>query len=202
MTGSYLHFKAFNLNFRKPQRICLLSAFAIFLFYSNLSNGQNSSIGLEFQVYPTGLIPGIRYEIAFSEKDHLLFRFGYNWFRHRDLGVHSDEKGDGLGFTLGYKYSLKPADNNWSLAFKNDFWWNSVEWYDMAGNDLLIRGQSSIFVLQPSIELSHNWNLGSGLKIAPSISFGFEWNLHTRGEPTGEGAIILLGIQLMKALDL
>lgn len=163
--------------------------------------GQKNAFGLEFQAYPTGLIPSLRYEHALSNHDFVLVRIGYNWFRHRDLGIHDNEKGDGIGFSIGYKKRLALNASAWSFSFKNDFWWNKVAWYDVSSSNQKITGETDLVVLQPSIEAAYQLEITDTFTIAPSIAFGFEWNVKTKGEPTGEGAILLIGIQAMSRIE-
>lgn len=157
---------------------------------------SNIDYNFEFQAYPTGLIPGIRLEKKFSNGKAAHIRLGYNWIRHRDLGVHNDERGHGFGFTLGYKKYFKPIHQGWSLGVRNDFWWNSIDWEDQEVGGAL-NGNTKITVLQPTLELSYLFD-NQNYIISPSISFGYEWNIRTKGEATGEGAILLVGIQVGK----
>ena len=163
----------------------------LFLPSRNLKAQNSTDLSFEFQAYPTGLIPGIRFETGLSDQSSILFRLGYNWIRHRDLGVHEDERGDGFGFTIGYKKYFSPERSGWGLALKNDVWWNSIDWTDPG-----ISGQTDITVLQPTLELSYV--MGKNVLFVPSIAFGYEWNVKTEGEPTGEGAILLIGFQFGK----
>ena len=164
------------------------------------SNCQsNMDYLIEFQAYPTGLIPGIRLEKRMNRGQSAHIRLGYNWIRHRDLGVHDDERGHGLGFTLGYKKYFKQIHQGWSLGMRNDIWWNSIDWKD-EGAGSTMNGNTSITVVQPTLELSYLFE-NQHYIISPSISFGYEWNVRTKGDPTGEGAILLLGIQVGKRLE-
>ena len=65
-----------------------------------------------------------------------------------------------------------------------------VDW--QTGNE---SGETSITVLQPTAELSYVIRKNS-FYFAPSAAFGVEWNVQTDGEPTGEGAILLVGVQI------
>ncbi len=56
---------------------------------------------------------------------------------------------------------------------------------------------SNITVIQPTIELGYLIKKEFS-HITPTIAFGYEWNVKTNGEPTGEGAILLLRIQIGK----
>ena len=158
---------------------------------SNLNAQNPVGFGFEFQAYPTGLIPGIYFEHAIGDKSDIYARLGYNWIRHRDLGKHDDERGDGFGFSIGYKRFLSnSAKTKWRIGIKNDIWWNSIDWTD--GID---SGNTQITVVQPTLELGYVWQKNN-LFISPTLAFGYEVNVRTEGSPTGEGAILLLGFQV------
>lgn len=163
----------------------------------NISGAQRSlDFSFEFQAYLTGLIPGVRLEKNIGNDHSAHLRLGYNWIRHRDLGEHENERGDGYGFTLGYKKYFKDGHKGWNLGLKSDFWWNSIDWEDQLVTGQRI-GNTKITVIQPTLELSYLVDNQSFI-ITPSIAFGYEWNVRTEGEPTGEGAILLIGIQIGK----
>ena len=161
------------------------------LLCSNLNAQNPLSYGFEFQAYPTGLIPGIYFEHSTGERSDIYARLGYNWIRHRDLGKHDDERGDGFGFSVGYKYFISDAGKTkWRLGIKNDIWWNSIDWTE--GSDT---GNTQITVVQPTLELGYVLQRNN-LSISPTLAFGYEVNVKTDGSPTGEGAILLLGFQV------
>ena len=63
-------------------------------------------------------------EKAFKENYAFHLRLGYNWIRHQDFGEHEDERGDGYGFTLGYKRYFKEGHKGFFIGARNDFWFN------------------------------------------------------------------------------
>lgn len=170
---------------------------AFFLVLAGSAAGQSSALiaGLEFQAYPTGLIPGIRLERVFAAKKAVHLRLGYQLIDHRDQGKHDDETGTGYGFTLGYKQYLKEGLEGLHLGVRNDLWFNEIDWkQDVDG--VTTQGTSNITVVQPTAEAGYSWQLGSDWLFTTSLAFGFEVNVHTKGEATGEGAILLVGLQL------
>lgn len=176
------------------------SLFLIFLLSAIHGMGQGGTdLHFEFQAYPTGLIPGIRIEKNLTNGNAVHVRLGYNWIRHRDLGVHDDERGDGIGFSLGYKKYFSSEFKGWSLGIRNDFWWNSIDWRDDEASGQVL-GHTDITVIQPTLELTYLFEK-PGISFAPSIALGYEWNVKTNGEPTGEGAILLVGIQIGKRIN-
>ena len=158
---------------------------------SDLSATKNLEIGLEIQAYPTGILPGIRIEKYLNSNSSLNLRLGYQLIDHRDLGVHENEEGSGYGASLAYRRFFKPDYKGLSLAIRTDLWFNEIDW-----RDELLEGTSNITVLQPTLMGEYAIQVSSSMMITPSLSFGYEWNVSTDGEPTGEGAIILIGCSL------
>lgn len=172
----------------------------LLLLSATLAQSQSSpfDVNLEIQAYPTGLIPGLRLEKNFAEKNAVSLRLGYQLIDHRDLGKHDDETGSGYGFSLGYRRFFRENYRGLSLGLRNDFWWNEIDWETLDQNSQLpqtITGTTDIIVVQPTAELAFTQVAGAWL-FTPTLSFGFEVNVKTDGEPTGEGAIVLLGINV------
>jgi len=178
--------------FFKTLYLCLL----IFSF-QKICNAQVSDLSFDLQVYPTGIIPGIKYERSINTKSSLQFRLAYNWIRHRDLGVHEDERGDGFGGSFIYKRYFQSDYIGWYLAGKVDIWRNSLAWSDLLDTTSEVNGETKILVFQPTAEAGYTFKKNS-LVFTPSIAFGIEWNIITDGEPVGEGLILLLGISVGK----
>lgn len=157
-----------------------------------------NGLGFEFQAYPTGLIPGIKYERYISPLHGLHLRVGYNWVRHGSAGVHEDERGQGFGFTAGYRRYLSDYyGKTWFIGARGDVWFNSLDWRDGIGGPNEINGNSKVTVVQPTLEGGYRFILNGGeLFFEPSLAFGFEFNVKTKGEKVGEGPILLGGISL------
>jgi len=145
------------------------------------------SIGLEFQGYPTGFIPGLHIDVTFNNKNAMIFRLGYNWFNHRDLGVHDSEKGYGLGFSLGYRrYFEEEGLKGFFVGMRSDFWFSKVDWTENVDNDrkmdVLIQSKSDVIVLQPVIEVGYKLKSpDSRFAFVPFLGFGYEWNVSEQG---------------------
>lgn len=176
----------------------ILVTFPVFVIWSLSPCSAQLSLSGEFQVYPTGLIPGIKIEHGLSAHESIGLRIGYNWFRHRDLGVHEDERGDGFGCTIGYKRYIKEMHKGLFVGIRSDLWWNEVDWKDGLGGADEESGLTRITVVQPTVELGYAFRTASDFVVSPAIALGFEWNVKTNGAPTGEGAIVLLGISIGK----
>ena len=177
--------------FIKPSLVSLLCFFCSAMAISQadkVSNPSSFEIGIELQAYPTGIIPGIRLEKFIGDKQSFNLRLGYQIIDHRDLGVQDDEIGSGYGFSLAYRRFFISSGNGLSLAFRTDVWFNEMDW-ETQGNS----GTTNITVIQPTLMGEYVLYSGSTLSITPSLSFGYEWNVSTEGEPTGEGAILLIG---------
>lgn len=172
------------------QLFILVFTLALLMLTSNIMEAQ-SNVNFELQVYPTGIIPGVRVEHQLSEKTLLHLRAGFNIFDHRDLGVQDEETGWGYGFTVGASHQLK--ESKFDLGIRNDIWFNNVDWVSLINTPAERRGETSITVIQPTVELTYKLTYNK-FSIRPSLAFGLEWNVRTEGEPTGEGAIVLLGI--------
>ncbi len=153
-------------------------------------------LSFETQVYPTGVIYGVRYEAAFDEKQAWSIRLGVQDIDHEDEGEQDDEQGDGLGFTLGYKRYLNSGHTGPAIGFKTDLWFNSLDTRDNIGTPEETSGQTDVIVLQPTIELSWLYPLGNQFFITPTAAAGFEINVDTDGEDVGEGFIFLGGVLL------
>ena len=179
---------------------CFILSVLMVFGMADFVHTQPLDLGIEFQAYPTGLIPGFRIERCFGNKNAVHLRVGYNWIRHRDLGVHEDERGDGFGMTVGYKRYFKENFQGIFLGFKNDLWFNTLRWKDGVDSPTIITGETKITVVQPSAELGYFFNYGKNGFFAPSIAFGYEVNVKTNGAPVGEGAILLLGFTVGKRI--
>jgi hypothetical protein len=178
----------------------------LFLFQLSAS-GQSTTentgifdIDFEFQAYPTGLIPGLRLEKGFANRHALHLRLGYNWIRHRDLGVQDDERGDGLGGSLGYRLYFKEGFTAWFAGVRSDIWRNTIDWQDLDDDgNLQETGTTRLLVLQPTAELGYSWTFADNTWVfAPSIALGAEINVLTEGRETGQGAILLIGFTIGK----
>ncbi|MFT4568210.1 MAG: hypothetical protein ACI9FN_003179 [Saprospiraceae bacterium] len=143
------------------------------------------------QVYPTGLLPGIRIEKKLTPTSSTNIRFALQFIDHRDLGVHDNEEGNGYGFSLGYRKFFNETNRGFSLLLRADYWKNTIDWADLNPQ---ISGTSKTTVLQPTALLEYNIRNKSSIIITPSLGFGYEWNIKTIGAPTGKGAILVLGV--------
>lgn len=175
----------------------------ISILFVGLSMSSQSDLTFEYQIYPTGSIPGLTYDYALGLKSSITLRLAANIFDHRDLGVHDGEEGSGFGGSIGYKKYFSESRHRWFWHARTDLWFNDVTWFDEVGGSQSmsrVEGETSIIVLQPTLGVGYAINLGSDFILSPSLSYGLEWNIQTEGEPTGEGPIILAGIQIGKRL--
>ncbi len=201
------------------KKVFLVISLVLTMFYS--SNAQEQEVeyvenkksivfetGFEFQGYFTGIIPGVRFETIINDAHGINLRLGYQLIRHRDLGEHDDERGNGYGFSLGYRgYMRNVGFKGAFVGIRGDIWFNSIDWTDE--NILVTKGTSDIVVFQPTIEAGYQFLLANDkLSIAPSLAFGWEWNVKTEGNvisgpitestttETGDGPILLAGFSI------
>lgn len=170
----------------------------ILLLIFTVAGKAQLDVNFEFQAYPTGLIPSLRVEKTFGEKNAAHLRLGYQLINHRDLGVHESEEGSGYGFSIGYKRYFNEGFDGLALGIKNDVWFNTLDWKDNIDAADEISGTSEITVIQPTAELSYLIPVGDSWTLTPAVAFGMEVNVQTEGEPVGEGAILLVGVSFGK----
>jgi len=175
----------------------LVSVFAYQLSAQELqTSNAKMDIGLDFQAYPTGIIPGLKIEKLLGDKGAFGLRLGYQFIDHQDFGVQDNEIGTGYGFSLGYKHYFQAGHEGLSLGIKNDVWFNSIDWENVGPFGITFNGTSDIIVVQPTVELGYLFKFGDALVLTPSVAFGREFNVKTEGEEVGQGFIILGGLTL------
>lgn len=167
-----------------------------------------SSISIETQAYPAGVIPGLRIDFSLSDDVEFFARGAYNFTNRRDWGVHENEKGGGAGFGIGAEFTNSNL-NQFSLNIRADLWFMDVDFYDFETIcpfvppcfEQRIDGSSDVTVLQPTIGFGYQIPLSGSFFIKPSLNLGYEINIKTKGEDVGEGAILLGGIQIGYLFD-
>lgn len=172
----------------------------LFLLSSISTNAQENEsidkdqlqVGIEVQVYPTGIIPGIRIERFLDNNKSIHLRLAGQLIDHRDLGKKDDEYGYGGGASFGYRHFFSESNKGLSLGARADYWINRITWED-DNNGSTISDVTVVHVLQPTAMLEYAMQTSS-MTITPSVSFGYEWNIITDGEETGEGPILLVGV--------
>lgn len=179
--------------------MCSLLCTVFLLPFSNSIMAQETSpidIAAEIQVYPTGIISGIRLERGLTNKSSLHLRLARQDIDHEDYGKQDDEQGDGYGFSLGYRYFLNPGYKGFSFGVKTDVWFNTIDWANDLGTAQESNGTTKVIVLQPTATIGYQHWFSSKLFVSPSLAAGFEINVDTDGEEVGEGAIWLFGLTL------
>jgi hypothetical protein len=180
----------------------ILFSLALFLFISVNITAQKTlptaGLGLELQAYPTGQLISITFEKMWQTENAFHIRAGYNRVRHGDAGVHDEESGGGFGGTIGYRRYFKEGHKSWHLGIRSDVWFNTIDWKDFLIAAAPNTGTSNIIVLQPTIEAGYLFLFKKNYLLDFSLAFGREFNVITKGEPTGEGFILLAGISIGK----
>ena len=141
----------------------------------------------EVQAYPAGVVAraGLGGEVAGLR---LSAAAGFNWTDRRDWGEHENEEGGGAG--LGLRVAREgPGGRGVYGELRLDLWFLEVDWRDPGPR----RGSTRIRVIQPAVGLGYGWSPGFG-RIRAGAALGWEVNTHVRGEPVGEGPILLAGV--------
>lgn len=154
--------------------------------------------GFDLQQYPTGSILSLRSNWPAGQQLEAEFRLGANIIYHGDAGVHQNEEGLGFGVSLGGRYWLKAEKTGWQLGARCDFWRNSLDWRDEPTPNMRISGETNVLVVQPTAFLAYDTRLGGNWRIVPNIALGAEINTWQQGEDVGQGAILLIGLQLVR----
>lgn len=175
---------------------------ALFLLANLNLTAQNtvhkSGLGFEIQAYPSGQLIGVTFEKMRPEKHVFDFRAAYNRVRHGDAGVHDDETGGGFGGSIGYRRFFKNNFNGWHLGLRIDVWFNTIDWEDYPMGGSTLSGTTDIIVVQPTVKGGYTFLFKNYWILDFSLAFGREFNVQTRGEPTGEGFILLGGFTFGK----
>lgn len=170
----------------------------LLLHFTFVLSAQVTDLSIEVQAYPTGIISGFQIERSISELSALHLRIGHQFIRHRDLGVQEEERGEGFGFTLGYKRYFKEEHKGFFLSLRSDLWFNTLDWQNNIDQINETSGTTKITVFQPTLQFGFHRKMSNQFFLTPSIAFGYEVNVKTTGAEVGQGAILLLGLQLGK----
>lgn len=176
--------------------------FVISVLFTSTLFAQNS-IQLETQAYPAGIIPGVRFDFNIGNNSYLTSRIGYNFTDRQDFGKNDNEEGGGPGFGIGYVRS-DFISSDLSVHIRTDLWFMDIDWRDsqtICGTvspcfEQDINGTSEIIILQPTVGIEYMIPSSTNLFLKPSLSFGYEINIKTKGREVGEGAILLIGLSL------
>ncbi len=177
--------------------------FTLALLFTPFVLFAQNSIQFETQAYPAGIIPGVRFEFNIGNNSDITSRIGYNFTDRKDFGKNDNEEGGGAGFGIGY-LRTNFITQDISAHIRTDFWFMDIDWEQKG---LIVcdpepcpgavsTGTTEIAVLQPTIGLEYNIPFSTNLFLRPSLSFGYEINIRTKGREVGEGAILLIGLNL------
>jgi hypothetical protein len=177
-------------------------ASAVLLFtFSPLIVAQ-SAISLDSQIYPAGVITGLRFEFPISEQTQVFVRGGFNITDRRNWGVQKEEEGQGFGIGGGIEFTNSNYERL-SMILRTDIWFLNIDWQKPTVICPIVPPcfesdtpqSTKVTVLQPTIGFGYQIPVSGSFFLKPSLSLGYEINVHTRGEEVGEGTIILGGIQ-------
>ena len=147
--------------------------------------------GLAVQAYPAGVIFNGHFAYFYKPNQSIGVYLGYNLTNRRDWGEHDDEQGGGAGAGLAWRYYFKEKGvNGLHAGIRTDMWFMTIDWEEDTGQE----GETEISVLQPTVQLGYSFfPQESRLTFELNASLGAEFNVLTRGEDVGEGAILLVG---------
>lgn len=151
------------------------------------------TIGAQLQAYPAGVIPAVSISKSIGHRQFFTLLAGYNFTERRDFGKHDNEEGGGPGFGTAWRYYFRNRQGGWYLGARTDVWFLQIDWRDDVGNR---SGTTDITVLQPTAQGGYRWLFGDNLTFAATAALGAEINIRTDGEAVGEGAILLIGLEL------
>lgn len=177
---------------------CLCSPFTA---RSQDAMGKIEELGVVFQQYPTGSIPGLSYTFGLGKKySSLQLRIGYNIVYHGDAGVHESEDGGGAGGSLAYLYAFREDRSGLYLGGRFDAWFNSIDWKDNINRPNELSGTTTLTVLQPTVCIGYKLLIGKQFTLTPELALGAEINTFQDGVDVGQGIILLAGITLAHRL--
>ena len=146
--------------------------------------------GLSIQAYPAGVIGNGHFTYFLRPQQTITVFLGGNITNRRDWGKHDDERGGGIGPGVGWRYYSRDQANGWFCGVRTDLWFLNIDWEDGATRN----GNTDIVVFQPTAQAGYAFfPVQSRWVFEASASLGAEINIQTRGEPVGEGAILLIG---------
>jgi hypothetical protein len=164
-------------------------------------HGHKLLVSAELQWYPAGWIigPSVNYFVA--PKHVLSARLAANIANRHDWGKNDNEKGDGLGGSLGYRYLFTPNKNSFFIGARIDLWGMKIKWQNKIGTPLETSGTTKITIFQPTAEVGYWIKLNGGKwNLLLSGGGGAEINIKTSGKEVGQGGMWLLGVSANYAL--
>lgn len=165
----------------------------IFLISNGLAQESRWQAGVELRAYPAGLVPGAVLSYQLSTQAEMAFTVGANVTDRRDWGEHENEEGSGFGGGLRYTHFFTTVSSGWFAGLVTDIWRLEIDWED---DNETRSGMSNITVLQPTGRGGYRFKLNEMFTLDAAAALGAEINIATDGEDVGQGAILLLGVQL------
>ncbi len=170
----------------------------ILLFFLNRANGQTDTpkcnkgridFGGEVQVYPAGLIPTLTANIFFANQLAIRIRIGGNFANRRDWSHYNDyETAKGFGASLGLVTYYPYKKGYFTVCAIIDIWKMTTKWKDDLDTPLPLNGETKTIVIQPWIDIGYLFKINNTrINIGPTLGFGREINVITRGDRVGEG---------------
>jgi len=154
-----------------------------------------TNVGLEFQWYPAGIIPGIEADWVLTKNLTLNTRIGMNIADRQDFSkFHDHEEGKAFGGSLGVRYYLSDLHYHRSfIGLRTDIWDMTIDWTNFGPPEQ--KGSTDILIVQPTIELGYLHTIGnSPWNVGVALALGFEINVKTEGEEVAQGRVSLLSL--------
>lgn len=147
--------------------------------------------GIAVQGYPAGAILNGHFAYFYKPNKTVGLYLGYNLTNRRDWGEHDDEQGGGAGAGLAWRHYFKEKDvSGFHAGIRTDLWFLTIDWEDDDGRE----GETEVSVLQPTAQLGYSFfPEDRRIVFEVNASLGAEFNIFTRGEDVGQGAIFLVG---------
>lgn len=151
--------------------------------------GTNTKLGISGQLYPAGIILTLNAEFQKDAKSSLVIRGGGNFADRKDFSPYNEnEKGNGIGGSIGYHRYYALWKGNFVAGINSDIWNMWIYWKNKIGKPDQFQGRTYTLVLQPWIEAGYYHPIKSTpLQVGVMLAFGREINVITDGKGVGQG---------------
>lgn len=169
----------------------MLAPVFYFIGIKNAAGQQqyNINLGVNLQLYPAGIITSIHAEKFMNPHNAMILRLGGNFANRKNFSAYNDnEKGNGLGATVGYRHYFDLKTGRLLIGGNTDIWNMWIHWRNKVGQDKETHGTTYTLVLQPWLEAGYVYPLShSPLQVGLTTGFGREINIVTSGKAVGQG---------------
>jgi hypothetical protein len=162
--------------------IALASACFSLTSHSQDLGYNTTDIGAEYSWVENS--PGVNLQVAFNAKIHhsFLASVGYKTAYRPISGTHNNEKGQGWGGSVGYRYYFDYIPRSFFVGARTHFW--SLSMYRTADPTLKT---VSVLIAQPSIEVGYTAVINDIFFITTYISAGKQFTISSPDDTFGYG---------------